>query len=95
MKLLIVLKLILGTLYAEEEESISFISSAIAPSVKSWSEERQLLFFSLAFTATTKQMFDAHRQLMTHGLTSQDVKLRCLALKIWAICSVSIEWLAE
>lgn len=82
---------------AEEEESISFISSAIAPSVRSWSEERQLLFFSLAlkhFTAT-KQMFDAHRQLMTNGLTSQDAKLRYLAFKCWALCSISIESLAE
>lgn len=82
---------------AEEGESISFISSAIAPTVRSWSEERQLLFFSLAlkhFTAT-KQMFDTHRQLMTNGLTSHDSKLRYLAFKCWALCSVSIEPLAE
>ena len=74
-----------------------FVASAIALDVRSWPEERQLLFFSVIlkhFTAT-KQMFETHRQLMTNGLTSQDPKLRYLAFKCWALCCISIESLAE
>jgi len=81
----------------DENESIHFIASAIALDVRSWSEERQLLFFSVIlkhFTAT-KPMFETHRQLMTKGLTSQDVRLRYLAFKCWALCCVSIDTLAE
>jgi hypothetical protein len=81
----------------DEGESIQFISSAISTSLQCWSEERQLLFFSVAlkhFTAT-RQMFDIHRQLMTNGLTSQNANLRYLAFKCWGLCCVSIEPLAE
>jgi hypothetical protein len=81
----------------DEGESIQFISSAISTSLQCWSEERQLLFFSVVlkhFTAT-KQMFDIHRQLMTNGLTSQNANLRYLAFKCWGLCCVSIEPLAE
>jgi hypothetical protein len=52
----------------DKGESIHFIAAAIAPDVRSWPEERQLLFFSVVlkhFTAT-KQMFETHRQLMTN-----------------------------
>jgi hypothetical protein len=81
----------------DEGESIHFIAAAIAVDVRSWPEERQLLFFSVVlkhFTAT-KQMFETHRALMTKGLTSQDDKLRHLAFKCWALCCVSVEPLAE
>ena len=81
----------------DENESIHFVAAAIALDVRSWPEDRQLLFFSVVLKhfSATKQMFETHRQLMTNGLTSQDFNLRYLAFKCWALCCVTLESLSE